>query len=125
MTMSPESQRELERIEDAVAAFLATRTKAEIYREGVRRRILLAPVATVADIAANPQLAARGYFQPVDDGALGCAVRYPGPFARLSATPLVPPARPPEPGEDNEAVYGDLCGYGRPDLDRLRREGVV
>src|SRR5262249_10339202 len=71
MAMTPESQAELERIEEAVEAFLRTRTKAEVYREGVRRRILVAPVATVADIAADPQLAAREYFRPVEEPAFG------------------------------------------------------
>jgi len=49
-------------------------------------------------------------------------VRYPGPFARLSATPLAEPRRPPEPGEHNARVYGELCGH---DPDALRREGVI
>ncbi|HYY05898.1 MAG TPA: CoA transferase [Candidatus Limnocylindria bacterium] len=122
MEASPAAQAELVRIEEAVAAFLQTRPKAEVYREGVRRRILVAPVATVADIAADPQLAFREYFRPVDDPTLGRTVRYPGPFARLSATPLAEPRRPPEPGEHNARVYRDLCGH---DPDALRRAGVI
>jgi crotonobetainyl-CoA:carnitine CoA-transferase CaiB-like acyl-CoA transferase len=125
MVMKPAMQAEMERIEAAVESFLRTRTKAEIHREGFRRRILVAPVATVDDVAADPQLAARDYFRPVHDTPLGRTLRYPGPFARLSATPLAPPRRPPEPGEDNVALYGELCGLGAPELDALRREGVV
>src|SRR5437763_913594 len=108
--------------EAAVAAVHHTRTKAEVYREGVRRRILVAPVATVADIAADPQLAFREYFRPVDDATLGRRLRYPGPFARLSATPLAEPRRPPEAGEHNPHVWGELCGY---DVDALRRAGII
>jgi benzylsuccinate CoA-transferase BbsE subunit len=122
MGMTQESQAEMVRIEEAVAAFLATRTKAEIYREGVRRHILIAPVATVADIAGNEQLAAREYFRIVDDTTLGRAVRFPGPFARLSRTPLADPHRPPEPGEHNAAVYGELCGQ---DVGSLQSAGVI
>ncbi len=122
MEASPAAQAELVRIEEAVAAFLRTRPKAEVYREGVRRRILVAPVATVADIVADPQLAFRDYFRPVDDAALGRRVRYPGPFARLSATPLAEPRRPPEPGEHNRRVWGELCGY---DVEALGREGII
>ena len=125
MAISPETQAELGRIEEAVAAFLRTRTKAEIYAEGVRRRILVAPVATVADIAADPQLAFRAYFRPLEDARLGRTLRFPGPFARLSATPLAEPRRPPEPGEDNAAVYGGLCGYDGAERDALRRDGVI
>src|SRR5438093_527126 len=122
MEASPAVQAEMVRIEEAVEAFLRTRTKAEVYREAVRRRILVAPVATVADIAADPQLAFREYFRPVDDDVLGRRVRYPGPFARLSATPLAEPRRPPEPGEHNPRVWGELCGY---DVDALRRAGII
>jgi benzylsuccinate CoA-transferase BbsE subunit len=122
MGMTPESQAEMIRIEEAVAAFLSTRTKAEIYREGVRRRILIAPVATVADVAGNEQLAAREYFRTVEDATLGRAVRFPGPFARLSATPLADPRRPPELGEHNAEIYGGLCGR---DVAGLRDAGAI
>jgi crotonobetainyl-CoA:carnitine CoA-transferase CaiB-like acyl-CoA transferase len=125
MTISPETQAELVRIEDTVAAFLRTQPKAEIYRQGVRRRILLAPIATVADIAADPQLAFREYFRPVADPTLGRTLRFPGPFARLSATPLAEPRRPPEPGQDNAEIYGAWCGYGTAELTALARDGVV
>jgi benzylsuccinate CoA-transferase BbsE subunit len=125
MAMTPERRAEQIRIEEIVAAFLATRTKAEIYREGVRRRILIAPVATVSDIAADPQLAFREYFRPVAAPGGGRTVRFPGPFARLSATPLADPRRAPEVGEHNDAVYGELCGYPRATLDRLRAEGTI
>jgi crotonobetainyl-CoA:carnitine CoA-transferase CaiB-like acyl-CoA transferase len=123
--MSPAMQAEMVRIEDAVEAFLRTKAKEEIYREGIRRRILVAPVATVADIAADPQLAARAYFGPLDDDVLGRTVRFPGPFARLGATPLAAPRRPPAPGEDNARVYAELCGYGPEAVAALHREGVV
>src|SRR5205085_8555288 len=103
--ISDETQAEIARIEDTVETFLRTRPKAEIYREGIRRRILVAPVATVADVAGDPQLAAREYFRPVDDGPLG-RVAYPGPVARLSATPLADPRPAPAPGAHNDAVYG-------------------
>lgn len=122
MSMTSEAQAELVRIEEIVAAFLQTRMKTEIYREGARRRILVAPVATVADIATDPQLAFREYLHPVHDSALGRTLRFPGPFARLSATPLAAPRRPPEPGEHNAVVYGALCGQ---DVDRLRAGGVI
>jgi crotonobetainyl-CoA:carnitine CoA-transferase CaiB-like acyl-CoA transferase len=122
MEVKPEAQAEMVRIEEIVEAFLRTRTKAEVYREGIRRRILVAPVATVADIAADPQLAFREYWRPVEDARLGGSVRFPGPFACLSATPLADARRPPEPGEHNEGIYRDLCGL---DAAALARDGVI
>jgi len=125
MEMKPAAQAEMIRIEEAVAAFLRTRTKAEVHREGFRRRILVAPVATVADVAADPQLAARAFFRPVDDPRLGRAVATPGPFARLSATPLAPPRRAPEPGEHNAEVYAEWLGWDAARLAAAARAGVV
>jgi benzylsuccinate CoA-transferase BbsE subunit len=125
MEMKPEAQAEMIRIEEVVEQFLRTRTKAEVHREGFRRRILIAPVATVTDIAADPQLAARAFFEPVDDPRLGRPVRTPGAFARLSATPLVPPGRAPEPGEHNEAVYGEWLGWDAARVATARRDGIV
>ena len=65
--------------------------------------------------------AARDYFRAVDARALG-TLRVPGPFARLSATPLADPRRAPEVGEHNAAVWGELCGR---DVEGLRREAVI
>jgi benzylsuccinate CoA-transferase BbsE subunit len=122
MEASPQAQGEMEHIETVVEAFLRTHTKAEIYREGIRRKMLVAPVATVADVAVDPQLAFREYFRPVDDPALGATARFPGAFARLSATPLAPPRPAPAPGEHNVAVYGELCGL---DARMLAARGVI
>jgi crotonobetainyl-CoA:carnitine CoA-transferase CaiB-like acyl-CoA transferase len=85
----------------------------------------MAPVATVDDIAADPQLAFRAFFQDVDDPRLGRPVRTPGPFARLSATPLAPPGRAPEPGEHNAAVYGEWLGWDAARVAAARREGLL
>src|SRR5215470_4492316 len=125
MEMTPELQAQMVRIEEAVEAFLRTKTKEEIYREGMRRRMLVAPVATVEDIVRDRQLAAREYFRPLSDEVLGRTLRFPGPFARLSATPLAEPARPPEPGEHNERLYAELCGYGPRELAGLAAQGVI
>lgn len=67
---------------DAVLAFLATRSKRELLRFAVEHETLMAPVLDVADLRADPQLRARGYWVELEGR------RYPGPFARLSETPL-------------------------------------
>ena len=68
---------------------------------------------------------ARHGLKPVDDDVLGRTLHAPGPFARLGATPLALPRRPPSPGEHNAAVLGALCGYGADELAALAREGIV
>ncbi|HVM53800.1 MAG TPA: CoA transferase [Acidimicrobiales bacterium] len=113
-----------ERVSDVIGAFFLTRTKDELYAEALRRRFLLAPVNTVADIRADEQLAAREYFVPVDHGERG-AVAYPGPWAKLSATPLVDTPRAPRIGEHNHDVLAGELGLVATELDRLARAGVL
>ncbi len=58
-------QAEVDAIEAPVMKFFAGLTKREFLIEGHRREMLGYPVATVADIAGDPQLEARGFFQSV------------------------------------------------------------
>ncbi len=120
-----EVQKEIDEIEAAITAFLQTLTKAEIYAGALERRILLAPVATAEDITASEQLAAREFFVPVEHEDLGQTIPYPGPFAKLSHTPLSVAGRAPHIGEHNTEVYSKLLGYGREKLAALRTVGAV
>src|SRR5262249_31987537 len=78
-------QTEVDAIEAPVAKFFACLSKREFLSEGHRREMLGYPVSTVADIASDPQLAARGFFQTV----AGSAERFCGSFAVIDG------ARPP------------------------------
>jgi len=120
-----EVQKEIDAIEAAVTAFLMTMSKAEIYAGALKRRILLAPVSTVADIMASEQLAARDFFVPISHEELDTTISYPGPFAKLSETPLVVTGRAPHIGEHNGEVYGALLGYGKEKLLTLRAVGAI
>jgi crotonobetainyl-CoA:carnitine CoA-transferase CaiB-like acyl-CoA transferase len=118
------SQEEIDELEGAVAAFLATQTKAAFSEQALRRGILGYPVADPKDIREDPQLEARGFWEPVEHPELGATVTYPGCFARICGSR--PGLRRPAPrvGEHNGEVYGEL-GLGPQDLARLRAEGVV
>jgi benzylsuccinate CoA-transferase BbsE subunit len=78
-------QAEVDAIEAPVGKFFARLSKREFLTEGHRREMLGYPVSTVADIASDPQLAARGFFQAVADAA----ERFCGSFAVIDG------ARPP------------------------------
>jgi benzylsuccinate CoA-transferase BbsE subunit len=125
MKASDADLRELEMAEDAVEQFLMTKTKREIWQNILRRRILAAPVATVADIADDPQLAARNFFVKIADPHLGRTFTLPGPFAKLSATPVGPAGPPPQIGQHNQEVYCDLLGLTPEKLVGLRAAGVI
>lgn len=79
--------------------FLLTRTVTELYDFATRNRVLLAPITSVAEILADEHLAVRGAWAAVSLPGRAEPVRYPAPFAKFSATPLVPPRSVPEPGD--------------------------
>jgi crotonobetainyl-CoA:carnitine CoA-transferase CaiB-like acyl-CoA transferase len=66
------TQDEIDALEAPIARFLATLTKREFLDGAHRREMLGYPVSTVADIAADPQLQAREFWQTATapDGSL-------------------------------------------------------
>ncbi len=70
-------QAEVDAIEAPVMKFFATITKREFLTEGHRREMLGYPVSSVSDIATDPQLEARQFF----DHVAGCAETFCGAFA--------------------------------------------
>ena len=112
-------------VSDIIDGFFLKRTKAELYAEALQRRFLLAPVNTVADIRVDEQLAAREFWVEVDHPERDGSVTYPGPWAKLSATPLVETPRAPAVGEHNAEILGGELGLTPEEIDRLARIGVV
>ncbi len=125
MKMTDKDQEEIADLEARVQSFFLTMTRAEIYREALKRRILLAPCATVADVAADEQLKHREFFVELDHDTLGRKLTLPGPFAKLSVTPIGPSRRSPKVGEHNRDVYGTMLGLGEEKLTQLRAAGAI
>jgi benzylsuccinate CoA-transferase BbsE subunit len=125
MNASNTDLRELELAEEALERFLMTKTKKEIWQIILQRRILAAPVATVADIADDPQLAARHYFVELAVPHLECKFTMPGAFAKLSETPVGPAGAPPQIGQHNREVYCGLLGITPERLVQLRAIGAI
>ncbi len=80
--------------------FVAKRTMAECYARAVKDGFMLAPLYTVEDIASDKHLEAREYWVELD------GKRYPGPFAKLSETPLQLVRPAPTLGQDQHLLAG-------------------
>src|SRR5579885_1766855 len=72
----------------AIRAFTSRRTKAELMEMAQRNGVLVGSLETLADVAAGPQLAHRGYWRALEHREIGRAFTYPGPFARFDGTPI-------------------------------------
>ncbi len=125
MKATDADREEIADLEDRVQRFFNTMTKREIYAEALKRRILLAPVATAADIADDEQLKARNFFVRVEHDTLGRTLTLPGAFAKFGVTPVGPGRRAPRLGEHNGEVWGELLGIDGTRLGRLRATGAI
>jgi benzylsuccinate CoA-transferase BbsE subunit len=103
-------QAEVDAVEAPVLEFFAGLTKREFLTEGHRREMLGYPVSTVADIAGDPQLEARGFFQTV----AGSRERFCGSFAMVDG--VRPPLRhdPEAPFVPAPIALARRCTAGKP-----------
>ena len=83
---------------DQFKAFLKSMTKAEIQAQAVLQKWLIAPIYLAPDLLDDPQLLARKFWIDVD------GEKQPGPFARLSATPIEYDRPAPKLGQDQQLV---------------------
>lgn len=111
------------RVEPIVLAWFAERTKAELEKMA-GDAIPLSAVKDVAEVVADPQIAAREMVVDVEypGGNLGLF----GQPVKLSGTPADPRARAPRIGQHNDDVYG-AAGLGLPPerIAELRENGVI
>lgn len=114
-----------EQLKEVIGDFVKTKTKAELLRVALERGLLIAPVTTLDEVVESDQLAARRYWQSLDHPELGLAVRYPGPFAKFSVTPITYRRRPPMVGEHNREIYMGELGISEQQLAELQGRGVV
>ncbi len=119
------TQEQSDAMDAPVAAFLKTKTKAELYEQAVARGILMAPCATIEDVLQNVQLEARGYWEMVDHPELGDTVKYPGAPLRMEQTPWRIGRRAPLIGEHNREVYAEEMGLSMEELAVLAANGAI
>ena len=92
---------EYDRVKQCIHDWCMSHTKAELLELATSRKLLIAPVNMIDDVCNLDQFADRDFWDDVD------GVRHPGPFAKLSETPMVRPSAAPTLGADTEAVLGE------------------
>ncbi len=110
---------DFERLKATLESFTRTKTKDELLLAALTKRLLVAPVATIDEVVANDQLAARDYWREID------GVRYPGPFVKFAPQPIEYRRRAPRIGEHNREIYVDELGLSEAELAELRDKGVI
>ncbi len=119
------TQEEIDRMEEPIGEFFKGVTKAEFFKEVVRRQMLGYPVASVKEIFEDPQHEARKFWQKVAHPELKTEIDYPGGFAKFSGSPCRIWRRAPLIGEHNQEIYGQELGISSAELAELKQQGIV
>lgn len=122
--LTPESQPDVDKIEEIMGRFLLKRTKKEIFSEAVKRRYDLVPVHNTADIVEDDHLIYREVFSEIEHEDIGKTFKYPGTMFISTEGRWAPTKRAPHLGEHNEEVYGEL-GIDAEQLKALKEGGVI
>jgi crotonobetainyl-CoA:carnitine CoA-transferase CaiB-like acyl-CoA transferase len=117
------SSAEHERLVGLVEAFLTRWTKQELLDASARRKLQIAPVFRIDEVAGIPHYAARDFWQTAEGDAAG--LRYPGPFVRMTGHPIRYRRPAPRPGEHNREVYVGELGLSEAEFARLCADGVI
>jgi benzylsuccinate CoA-transferase BbsE subunit len=123
--MAKQTQEVQEQMEAPITELFSRYTKAELYNEALKRRIMLCPVSTARDICENTQLQSRSFWVEVEHPEIPASITYPGPFAKLSETPLVKVRKAPLPGEHNLEIYEKELAFCQRDLRLLHQSGII
>jgi len=113
----------IEEVDGIVGGWAAHRTREELVETLIAHGIPCAPVRTIAEVAADPELAQRGL---VRDGEFdGQAIKVLGSAIKLSGVVAGDePTRVSQLGQDTAEVLGGL-GIGETEIQSLRRDGVI
>lgn len=119
------TQETIDRMAVPTSKFFAAQTKVELLEGAVKHRIFFYPQFTTSDLLKSDQLKSREYWADVEHPELDTKIRYPGPFAKLSETPIQITRRAPLIGEHNEEIYVKELGMSHKEMQALKKAKVI
>jgi crotonobetainyl-CoA:carnitine CoA-transferase CaiB-like acyl-CoA transferase len=112
---------------DEIAAMLTSffldHTQAELMELGMRHRVPLGIMPTIAELLEWPGLLEKGFWQELDHPEAGCQT-YPGPPFTVDGGGFAL-RRAPRLGEHAEAVLSERLGMTAAEIAELRQAGVI
>lgn len=122
LTFTTEMARELEKRFDS---FFVTKTKKELFSAALREGYLLAPINSFRDVAEDPHLLERGFWQELEHSEMGKTIRYPGAPYKSVESPYRIRNRAPLIGEHNNEIFQKELGFSDEKMADLRNRGLI
>jgi len=114
-------QEEIDLIVEPISKFFMKHTKSELWEEGVKRRVMVYPVANARDILCDPQLREREFWVELNHPELNEVVTYPGPFVKTEDKLCRIRRRAPMIGEHNTEIYEKELGFSKEEMAILKQ----
>jgi crotonobetainyl-CoA:carnitine CoA-transferase CaiB-like acyl-CoA transferase len=95
-------------VSQAIASLCMKHDRGYLFHEGQRRKQLVMPVNTVADLLEDEQLKQRSFFATIEHPEIGRTLVDAGLPYRFSGLPAEPSRRAPLLGEDNDDLLRDV-----------------
>ncbi|MGA7834580.1 MAG: CoA transferase, partial [Acidimicrobiales bacterium] len=114
-----------QRFTEIFEEFASTRTKEDLYEEGQRRKIPIAPVNSARDVLNSRQLHDRGFFHELFDPELNVTVTIPGRPYRETALNGLPFRLTAVSPEGTIEILRDSLDITDDELAMLRNEGAI
>lgn len=114
-----------DRFVDTIYNFFLSHTKQELFEEAVKRKMTIYPVTTMKDLAENPHLAARNFWQEIEHPELDITLTYPGDLFKSTEPMCQKQHAAPKVGEHNLEIYENLLGISRENLILYAQNGVI
>jgi len=122
--MATATQELIDKISKPIAEFFMIRTKKEALDAAMTRNISICPLMGNLDLLKDPNLAARGFWKPIEHPELKATIPYPRQFVRSSENETSMRSKAPRVGEHNAEVYGEL-GLSGEQIKELKEAGVI
>ncbi len=121
-TFTTETARELE---ERFALFFKTKTKSELFNAALKNGFLIAPLNSIRDVARDPHLAERKFWQLIEVPGLGGGIPYPGAPYKSLKSPYLIRKRAPLIGEHNDDIFRGELGFTDHRMHDLKRRGII
>ena len=119
------TQEQVDAWENSLIDFFANKTKAELYEQALKRRIILYPCSTTKDMVENIQLKERGFYVDVEHPELGETITYVGAPYKMTETTWRISRRAPLIGEHNQEIYGEELGFSEQEMRLLEEARAI
>lgn len=111
-------------LDEILTQWTSTRDRWETTRALQQAGVAAYPPLSNKDLAENEHLRERGFLVALEHPEVGKRIHAGVPWT-MSVTPTHVRAPGPLRGADTDAVLGELLGYSRAEIDRLRADGVL